>query len=84
MPIIEQGRILVLPDKEKPISATIIAPNMARREQAKSGTIVAISEGVELKAGEHVYFGSTSLHVKKIDGVEYFMMDAESVLGVYE
>lgn len=87
-------RVLVKPfsAEEKKSPSGIIIPDTISREKPEQGTIVAVGPGridengkvvpMRVKVGDEIVFSKYGFDDIKIDGVEYFILKEESVLGI--
>ncbi len=71
---------IIIPDtaKEKPQQGKVLAVGKGKVQE--DGTLVP----VDVKAGDKVLFGKYSGQEIKLDGIEYFIMREDEVLGVIE
>ena len=71
---------IIIPDtaKEKPQQGKVLAVGKGKVQD--DGTLIP----VDVKAGDKVLFGKYSGQEIKLDGIEYFIMREDEVLGVIE
>ena len=71
---------IIIPDtaKEKPQQGKVLA--VGKGKVKDDGTVTPL----DVKAGDTVLFGKYSGQEIKLDGVEYFIMREEEILGVIE
>jgi chaperonin GroES len=71
---------IIIPDtaKEKPQQGKVLAVGKGKMQE--DGTLIP----VDVKAGDKVLFGKYSGQEIKLDGIEYFIMREDEVLGVIE
>ena len=78
-------------DKEQVTAGGIILPDAAQ-EKPQRGEVLAVGPGktmdsgtvapIDVKVGDHVYYGKYSATEVKVDGEEYLILRAEDILAV--
>lgn len=83
--------ILIKPIQAETTTASgIVIPDTASKEKPMRGEIVALPEAIEkqnnviekLSVGQVVYFTKYAPTEVKVNGEEYYIMDAKSVLAI--
>ena len=72
------GIILTDTAKEKPIKGKVVAAG-----PGKKGETGAVSP-LDVKVGDHIYFGKYAGTEIKIDGAEYLIMREEDIMAIIE
>lgn len=80
-------------EKEQTTAGGIILPDTAQ-EKPQRGEVLAVGPGktldsgtvasIDVKVGDHVYYGKYSATEVKVDGEEYLILRADDVLAVLE
>ena len=69
------------PDEPETKTASGILLDLNKAEQPKIATVKAIGRDVEYSVGDRIVYKSYSTSDIKLDGVEYFLISDEDVLG---
>ena len=88
-------RVLIRPMlPEKVTSSGIIIPETVDKEKPEQGKIVAVGPGkknddgktipISYKVGERVMFSKYGYDEIKIDGVEYYVVSENNILGIFK
>lgn len=77
------ARVVVQPKTKEETTATgIVLPDTLSKEKPMEGEIIATGPDCKaVKKGDNVLFKKYSPTEIKIDGVEYFILDEEDLLG---
>lgn len=80
-------------ESEEKTKGGIIVPDTAQ-EKPQQGKVIAVGQGkrledgklipLEVKAGDTILFGKYSGSEIKVEGIEYFIMKEDDVLGLVE
>jgi chaperonin GroES len=80
-------------ESEQKTKGGIIVPDTAK-EKPQQGKVIAVGHGkrledgklipLEVKAGDTILFGKYSGSEIKVEGIEYFIMKEDDVLGLVE
>ena len=80
-------------ESEEKTKGGIIVPDTAK-EKPQKGKVIAVGHGkrledgklipLEVKAGDTILFGKYSGSEIKVEGIEYFIMKEDDVLGLVE
>ncbi len=80
-------------EKEQTTAGGIILPDTAQ-EKPQRGEVLAVGPGktldsgtvaaIDVKVGDHVYYGKYSATEVKVEGEEYLILRADDVLAVLE
>jgi len=77
------ARVVVQPKAAEEVTASgIVLPDTANKEKPEQGTVISTGNDCKsVKAGDIVLFKKYSPTEVKLDGVEYFILDEEDILG---
>ncbi len=79
------GRVLLkLLEEESVTSSGLVIPDTAK-EKPQQGEVVAVGEDedIKVKVGEKVLFPKYSGTETRLDGIDYLIIDASELLGVF-
>ena len=89
------NRVLVTPAPAEKPRGLIVKPDTARPDvELQEGTVVSVGPGklkpdgtivpIAVKEGDVVFFGRTSYTELKLSGSVYYVVEADSIMGIVE